>query len=73
MAAVKQMVSPKAVKAPASALVYCPICTHHVHANVTMVTNAAGRKVPKVIPGQKCERCASPVDAAYVVRMDLAA
>lgn len=73
MAAVKQMIS-KAVTASAStALVYCPICTHNVPANVAMVTNASGRKVPKVVPGQKCARCASPLDAAYVIRMDVAA
>jgi hypothetical protein len=73
MAKVKT-ISTKAVQAPAAtALVYCPICTHNVPANVTMVVNAVRRRVPKVIPGQKCSRCSSPLDAAYVIRMDAAA
>lgn len=73
MAKVKS-ISTEAVQAPTgTALVYCPICTHNVSAHVAMVVNAARRRVPKVIAGQKCSRCASPLDAAYVIRMDAAA
>jgi hypothetical protein len=55
------------------ALVYCPICTHSVPANVTLVRNAAGRRVPRVVAGQRCARCHSPLDAAYVLRVNEAA
>ncbi len=47
---------------------YCPICTHTVDANVLM----SGRKV-LVKPGQKCPRCNSALEAASVVRYELAA
>jgi hypothetical protein len=56
-----------------SALVYCPICTHSVPANVTLVRNAAGRRVPRVVAGQRCARCSSPLDAAYVLKVNEAA
>lgn len=55
------------------ALVYCPICTHSVPANVTLVRNAAGRRVPRVVAGQRCARCSSPLDAAYVLKVNEAA
>ena len=42
--------------------VYCLICTHTVEADV--VPN--GRRV-FVRAGQKCPRCASSLDAAYIV------
>ena len=48
--------------------VHCPICTHTVHATV----QAHGRSV-RVKPGQKCARCASALDAGYVLRFDRAA
>ena len=48
--------------------VHCPICTHTVKATVV----AQGRSV-KVKPGQKCSRCASSLDPAYVLRYDRAA
>lgn len=51
-----------------SASVHCPICTHTVHATVL----AQGRST-RVKPGQKCPRCASSLDAAYVLRLDRAA
>ena len=51
-----------------AASVHCPICTHTVHASV----QAQGRTV-RVKPGQKCPRCASSLDAAYVLRFDRAA
>jgi uncharacterized protein (UPF0212 family) len=47
---------------------YCPICTHTVEALVI----AAGRKI-LVKPGQKCPRCLSALEAASVVRHEVAA
>jgi uncharacterized protein (UPF0212 family) len=47
---------------------YCPICTHTVEA---LVVNAGRKMVVK--PGQKCPRCASSLEAASVVRYDVAA
>jgi len=42
--------------------VYCLICTHTVEADVV----PAGRKM-FVRTGQKCPRCSSALDAAYVL------
>ena len=70
MTAVKEIT---AAPGATSALVYCPICTHSVPANVTIVRNAAGRKVPRVVAGQRCARCISPLDAAYVLKLTDAA
>ena len=47
---------------------YCPICTHTVDARVII-----GFKHAKVAEGQRCGRCLSSLDAAYVVRIDRAA
>ncbi len=44
--------------------VYCPICTHTVQGEVKLV----GKK-PKVVPGQKCGRCASALDAGIVLQI----
>jgi len=44
--------------------VHCPICTHNVGADVEQL----GRKI-RVIPGQKCQRCASTLDVAAVVEV----
>jgi hypothetical protein len=52
----------------AKALVYCPICTHTVEAEAGL----AGKK-PLVVPGQKCPRCASALDAGLVVQFRTAA
>jgi len=52
----------------AKALVYCPICTHTVEAEAGF----AGKK-PLVVPGQKCSRCASSLDAGLVVQFREAA
>jgi hypothetical protein len=49
-------------------LVYCPLCTHTVPAEVIL---KAKRMI--VRPGQKCARCHSPIDAGYVFRRDRAA
>ncbi len=44
--------------------VYCPICTHTVHGEVRLI----GKK-PKVVPGQKCKRCSSALDAGIVLQI----
>ena len=44
--------------------VHCPICTHTVGADIDM-----NGKKPLVVPGQKCPRCASKLDAAYVLEV----
>jgi hypothetical protein len=48
--------------------VYCPICTHTVDAMVTLTIRDA-----RVQAGQRCSRCQSSLDAAYVIRVDRAA
>ena len=48
----------------AKAQVHCPICTHSVSAEVTALA-----KRPYVVPGQKCPRCASSLDAAFVLQV----
>lgn len=58
-----------AVKAIVSkGAVHCPSCTHNVDADLVHL----GRRV-YVKSGQKCPRCASTLDAAYVFRYDRAA
>jgi hypothetical protein len=42
--------------------VYCFTCTHNVEADLLSL----GRRM-LVRPGQKCSRCSSSLDAAYVV------
>ncbi len=42
--------------------VYCFTCTHNVEADLIPL----GRRM-LVRPGQKCARCSSSLDAAYVV------
>jgi hypothetical protein len=48
--------------------VHCPICTHTVNAEIMQMGRRASVK-----PGQKCPRCASALDAAYIWRFDRAA
>lgn len=48
--------------------VHCPSCTHNVNAEILQ----QGRRT-SVKPGQKCPRCAAPLDAAYILRFDRAA
>ena len=48
--------------------VYCLICTHTVEADVV----PSGRKM-FVRSGQKCPRCSSSLDAAYVLVQSRAA
>ena len=44
--------------------VHCPICTHNVDAGIDM----SGKR-PRVVPGQKCPRSASTLDAAFVLEV----
>jgi uncharacterized protein (UPF0212 family) len=62
----KLLVSPEIKSYPGD--VYCPICTHTVHAAV-MVSG----KLAHVRPGQKCPRCSASLDAGYVLRQQQAA
>jgi hypothetical protein len=52
----------------AKGAVYCPMCTHTVDAMITFNPRNA-----RVTAGQKCPRCSSSLDAAYVIRIDRAA
>ncbi len=52
----------------ARAQIYCPICTHTVEAEAGL----AGKK-PVVVPGQKCPRCISALDAGLVIQFRQAA
>lgn len=52
----------------ARAQIYCPICTHTVEAEAGM----AGKK-PTTVPGQKCPRCSSSLDAGLVIQFRQAA
>lgn len=45
--------------------VHCPSCTHNVDADVVQL----GRR-QFVKPAQKCPRCSSTLDAAYILRFD---
>lgn len=60
--------TPQRVLSEVPGSVHCPICTHTVEAAVL-----ADRRSARVKPGQKCPRCASPLDAAYVIRLNRAA
>jgi hypothetical protein len=44
--------------------VHCPICTHTVGADIDIRA-----KRPRVVPGQNCPRCASKLDAAYILEI----
>jgi uncharacterized protein (UPF0212 family) len=48
--------------------VHCPMCTHTVSATVIYQPRSVHVK-----PGQKCGRCASALDAAFVLRFERAA
>ena len=57
-----------AVAAPATAKVYCPMCTHTVDAEVEQ--HARHLRVKR---GQKCPRCSAALDAGYIMYLDRAA
>ena len=48
--------------------VHCPICTHTVEARIL-----SAKKRVFVKPGQRCARCNSSLDAAYVLSYGRAA
>ncbi len=50
----------------ARARVYCPICTHTVEAEVVVLSRHHPGKM-KVVEGQKCRRCSTSLDAAYIL------
>jgi hypothetical protein len=50
------------------AAVYCPLCTHTVEVQVTVI----GRRA-KVTPGQTCPHCSASIDAGYVFEVRRAA
>jgi hypothetical protein len=56
------------INSVARAQVYCPICTHTVEAEAGL----EGKR-PTVVPGQKCSRCASSLDAGLVIQFRQAA
>ena len=48
--------------------VYCTLCTRTVEAEVMVQSNLVYRKASlRVVSGQKCPRCSSSLDAAFVV------
>jgi hypothetical protein len=48
--------------------VYCTLCTRTVDAQVMVQSNQVYRKASlRVVSGQKCPRCSSSLDAAFVV------
>jgi hypothetical protein len=48
--------------------VYCTLCTRTVDAEVMVQSNMVYRKASlRVVAGQKCPRCTSSLDAAFVV------
>jgi hypothetical protein len=49
-------------------LAHCPICTHTVSAEIDL-----RGKYPRVLVGEKCPRCHSPLDVAAVVQIPEAA
>ncbi|MBI3666207.1 MAG: hypothetical protein HY236_08295 [Acidobacteria bacterium] len=50
------------------ARVYCPICTHTVEAEVAAAATNSHRKL-RVVEGQKCRRCLTLLDAAYILEV----
>ena len=54
----------KAMENRLKAQVHCPICTHTVGADVEQL----GKRT-RVVPGQKCPRCAATLDVAAIVEV----
>ncbi len=48
--------------------VYCPICTHTVPAELDL----RGKRA-RVVEGQRCPRCQSPLEVAVIVQIPEAA
>lgn len=66
--AVLEGVEPKTVRVNTQVRAYCPLCTRTVDAMATVGRNIVYSKTYlHVVPGQKCPRCSSPLDAAFVL------
>ncbi len=50
----------------------CPICTHTVPAEIDTRGKTRNARA-RVTPGQRCPRCAAPLDVAVVIEMPQAA
>jgi hypothetical protein len=66
--ALNSEVQPTVVRPKRTELVYCPMCTHTVQADVVL----KGKRVV-VVPGQRCSHCHSAIDAGYVMQRERAA
>lgn len=47
----------------------CPMCTHTVQAAVREVKASGWQRKWAPVPGQKCPRCWTSLDAAFIVRL----
>jgi hypothetical protein len=47
----------------------CPMCTHTVQGAVYSVKAAGWQRKWAPVPGQKCPRCWTSLDAAFIVRL----
>lgn len=47
--------------------VYCTLCTRTVEATVGITFSVIGKRRWAVDPGQRCQHCGAPLDAAYVL------
>ena len=58
-----------------SGKIYCPLCTHTVHARIVQRSRPQGNKPhpPVVGPGQRCPHCSGSLDAGYIMQSSMAA
>jgi uncharacterized protein (UPF0212 family) len=61
------VLEPETTQKQLTGVVYCPMCTHSVGANIE-----PAKRGYKVTPKQKCPRCGASMDAAFVIRADAA-
>ena len=47
----------------------CPMCTHTVTGTVREVVKSGWQRKWAPVPGQKCPRCWTSLDAAFIVRL----
>lgn len=47
----------------------CPMCTHTVQAAVREVKASGWQRKWAPVPGQKCSRCWTSLDAAFILRL----
>ncbi|GAB4409502.1 MAG: hypothetical protein OHK0021_19440 [Bryobacter sp.] len=59
------VLEPEVARKSLTGLVYCPMCTHSVTANIE-----PGKRGYRVLPNQRCPRCSGSMDAAFVIRAD---